>query len=198
MEKDFRVIKPKLTKIIIVEAGTKILGGFNHALSKQALIDLNSLGVEVLLETRVTGIDSSGVRIKTSEGEMTIEAATVLWAAGVKPSPLNKFLKEELDSTGRVHVTENLSLKSHREVYAIGDQVHFETETRKILPGLAPVAIQMGEHAAKNIIRQIRGEMVLPFTYKDKGQMATIGRRLAVMEYKTFKARGMFAWLAWL
>ncbi len=198
MEKDFRVIRPKLTKIIIIEAGKKVLGNFDSRLSEIALNDLNSLGVEVVLETRVIGIDSNGVTIKSISGEKTIAAATVIWAAGVKPSPLNKFLNEELDSAGRVFVTENLSLKNYREVFVIGDQVHFETATKKVLPGLAPVAIQMGEHAAQNIIRQIRGEMALPFTYRDKGQMATIGRRLAVMEYKKFKARGMLAWLAWL
>lgn len=199
MEADFRNISTAHTRVILIEAGKKVLGSFNETLSSNALIDLKKLGVEVMLDTRVTDINSSGVTFSVPDGrEEVILSRTVVWAAGVKPSSINSTLNVPLDRAGRIIVSKKLSLEKFPNLFIIGDQSHFEEDGGNVLPGLAPVAIQMGTHAAKNIIRLIKNEAALDFKYTDKGQMATIGRKLAVMEFKGIKARGMFAWLAWL
>lgn len=199
MEADFRNIDPNKTRVILVEAGPKVLASFNEELSLDAKKDLQNLGVEIMNQTMVTDINATGVALKLPDGkEERIKSRTVVWAAGVKPSAINSTLGVPLDRTGRIIVTENLSLEAAPNVFVIGDQAHFEEEGGRVLPGLAPVAIQMGAHSAKNIIRMIKGEKTREFKYLDKGQMATIGRKFAVMEFKGLKARGTFAWLAWL
>lgn len=199
MEADFRNIDPNKTRVILVEAGPKVLASFNEELSLDAKKDLQNLGVEIMNQTMVTDINATGVALKLPDGkEERIKSRTVVWAAGVKPSAINSTLGVPLDRTGRIIVTKNLSLEAAPNVFVIGDQAHFEEEGGRVLPGLAPVAIQMGAHSAKNIIRMIKGEKAREFKYLDKGQMATIGRKLAVMEFKGLKARGTFAWLAWL
>lgn len=198
MEADFRNIDPNKTRVILVEAGNKVLASFHEELSKDAKEDLKNLGVEVRTQTMVTDINEKGVSLKTPEGsEESIKSRTVVWAAGVKAAAINTTLGVPLDRAGRIIVTENLNIESAENVFVIGDQAHFE-ENGQALPGLAPVAIQMGSHAAKNIIRQLEKKEFKKFRYMDKGQMATIGRKLAVMEFKGLKARGMFAWIAWL
>jgi NADH dehydrogenase len=198
MERDFKNVSPDLARIILVEAGPKVLSSFHEDLSLKTIEDLIELGVEVKINCRVTSINKEFVLIESNGMNEKIPSGTVIWAAGVKPSLLNKQLNEELDRSGRVKVTSFLNLKNYPEVFVIGDQAHFQTETSKVLPGLAPVAIQMGIHSAKNIIRLIEGNSVVAFSYTDKGQMATIGRKKAVMEFKKIRASGMFAWLAWL
>nr|BDT27684.1 NAD(P)/FAD-dependent oxidoreductase [Bacteriovorax sp. HI3] len=199
MEADFRNIDPNKTRVILVEAGPKVLSSFNEELSLDAKKDLQNLGVEIMNQTMVTDINATGVALKLPDGkEERIKSRTVVWAAGVKPSAINSTLGVPLDRAGRIIVTKNLSLEAAPNVFVIGDQAHFEEEGGRVLPGLAPVAIQMGAHSAKNIIRMIKGEKAREFKYLDKGQMATIGRKLAVMEFKGLKARGTFAWLAWL
>lgn len=199
MEADFRNIDPQKTRVVLVEAGAKVLASFHEELSKDAKEDLKNLGVEVMTQTMVTDINETGVSLKLADGkEERIMSRTVVWAAGVKPAAINSTLGVPLDRAGRIIVAKNLSLESAPNVFVIGDQAHFEEEGGRVLPGLAPVAIQMGAHSAKNIIRMIKGESPRDFKYLDKGQMATIGRKLAVMEFKGIKARGMFAWLAWL
>ena len=199
MEADFRNIDPNKTRVILVEAGPKVLASFNEELSLDAKKDLQNLGVEIMNQTMVTDINATGVALKLPDGkEERIKSRTVVWAAGVKPSAINSTLGVPLDRAGRIIVTKNLSLEAASNVFVIGDQAHFEEEGGRVLPGLAPVAIQMGAHSAKNIIRLIKGEKAREFKYLDKGQMATIGRKLAVMEFKGLKARGTFAWLAWL
>lgn len=199
MEADFRNIDPKDTRVVLVEAGVRVLASFHESLSKDARADLVNLGVEVLTEARVTDINSSGVTLSDRTGvEEKISSKTVIWAAGVRPAAINSTLGVPLDHAGRIIVTTKLSLENYSNLFVIGDQAHFDEADGKTLPGLAPVAIQMGTHAAKNIIRLIKNESVRDFKYTDKGQMATIGRKLAVMEFKGIKARGMFAWLAWL
>ena len=199
MGADFRNINPNDTRVILIEAGSKVLGSFDERLSSDAKADLQKLGVEIMTETRVTDITAEGVTYSNAQiGIGTIAARTVVWAAGVKPSKLNAVLGVELDKSGRIIVAKDLSIKDHPQVFVIGDQANFTEESGRVLPGLAPVAIQQGEHAAKNIILRSMSEPGLDFKYTDKGQMATIGRKLAVMEFKGFKARGLFAWLAWL
>lgn len=199
MEADFRNIDPKDTRVILIEAGKRVLASFNETLSTDAKADLKNLGVEVLNEARVTDINANGVVLIDAAGvEQKIASKTVVWAAGVKPSPINATLNVPLDKSGRIIVSKKLSVENYPNLFVIGDQAHFDAAEGKVLPGLAPVAIQMGGHAAKNIIRLIKNEVSLDFKYVDKGQMATIGRKLAVMEFKGMKARGTFAWLAWL
>ena len=199
LEADFRNIDPKDARVILIEAGKRVLAGFNEVLSVDAKNDLINLGVEIITEARVTDINAFGVSYTDqNQNEQKIVSKTVIWAAGVKPAAINSTLNVPLDRVGRIIVTNKLSVESYPNLFVIGDQAHFLEASGNPLPGLAPVAIQMGAHAAKNIIRLIKNESALDFKYTDKGQMATIGRKLAVMEFKGIKARGMIAWLAWL
>ena len=199
LEADFRNIDPKDARVILIEAGKRVLAGFNEVLSVDAKNDLINLGVEIITEARVTDINAFGVSYTDqNQNEQKIVSKTVIWAAGVKPAAINSTLNVPLDRVGRIIVTNKLSVESYPNLFVIGDQAHFLEASGNPLPGLAPVAIQMGAHAAKNIIRLIKNESALDFKYTDKGQMATIGRKLAVMEFKGIKARGIIAWLAWL
>lgn len=191
--KDFDQIDPKTTRIILIEGGPRILPSFDAKLSRQAHEDLEKLGVTIWTQRLVTKINSEGVNI----GAEFIKASTVLWAAGVQPSGLNTTLKVELDPQGRVMIEKDLSLKNFPEVFVLGDQAHFSSEQGP-LPGLAPVAMQQGQHAANNILRDLRGDVRKPFDYFDKGQMATIGRKKAVAQFRKLRFSGSIAWLAWL
>jgi NADH:ubiquinone reductase (H+-translocating) len=193
LSRDFRRIDPRRTRVILIEAGPRILAAFDESLANRATADLESLGVTVWTSTKVTNVDRDGVDL----GEETVAAATILWAAGVAPSELNKSLGVPLDRQGRVIVEQDCSLKDHPEVFVLGDQAHFIYK-EKPLPGLAPVAMQQGRHTARNIKREVAGKPREPFDYTDKGQMATIGRRRAIVEFGRFKFAGFFAWLAWL
>ena len=198
MEADFRNVNPNDTRVVLIEAGEKVLASFHEKLSRDARFDLEKLGVEVLSSTRVTDINATGVTFMQKETTDQVLARTVVWAAGVKPSSINVTLESEMDRAGRLIVGKDLTIEKYPNVFVIGDQAHFEEKNGRVLPGLAPVAIQMGRHAAKNIMRRVQGQTTREFKYTDKGQMATIGRKLAVMEFKGMKARGLFAWLAWL
>ena len=192
--KDFRKIDPNRTRIILVEAGVRILPSFSPELSRKATRSLEELGVQVSTSSKVTGISENGINI----GNEFLHANTVLWAAGVKPSSVNMTLGVPLDSNGRVKVEKDLTLKTFANVFVIGDQANFRTSDNKVLPGLAPVAIQQGRHAAKNIILLENEKMTTQFKYADKGQLATIGRRKAVLEIGRIKLHGFLAWLIWL
>jgi NADH dehydrogenase len=193
LEKDFRNIDPRRTRVVLIEAGKRVLPSFHPDCSARALSDLEKLGVSVWTGTRVTRIDSEGVAM----GEEFLRARTVIWAAGVQPNPLNKELGGELDKSGRIKVQDDLSLPGHPEVFVVGDQAWVE-QNGKPLPGLAPVAMQEGRHAAKNILRAAKGQPTIPFRFRDKGTMATIGRSRAVVEFGKFHFYGFFAWLTWL
>lgn len=193
LSRDFEHIDPSTTRILLIEGGPRILASFDPDLSKQAQRDLEKLGVTVWTERRVTNVTEKGVHI----GEEFIKTSTILWAAGVQPSSLNKVLGVDLDKQGRVIVEKDLSLKNFPEVFVLGDQAHFPTDSGP-LPGLAPVALQQGQHAAKNILRDQRGDVRKPFEYFDKGQMATIGRRKAITQFKQLKMSGFPAWIMWL
>ncbi len=193
LAKDFRNIDPRRTRVILIEAGPRILVAFDESLSQRATTDLESLGVTVWTSTKVTRVDEEGVTL----GNETVQAATILWAAGVAPSELNKSLGVPLDRQGRIVVEQDCSLKHHPEVFIVGDQAHFEQDG-KPLPGLAPVAMQQGRLVGRNIRRELAGKAREPFHYRDKGQMATIGRRRAIVEFGRFKFGGFFAWLTWL
>lgn len=190
---DFRRIDPRRTRVVLIEAGKRVLGGFSEEASAHALRDLEKLGVSVWTGTRVTDVNADGVVM----GKESLRASTVIWAAGVKPSKLNATLGTPLDGAGRVVVNPDLSLPGHPEAFVCGDQAAF-LENGQPLPGLAPVAMQQGRHAAENILRLAKGGSTEPFRYKDKGIMATIGRSRAVVQYGKLLLFGFPAWVAWL
>ncbi|MCK4794659.1 MAG: NAD(P)/FAD-dependent oxidoreductase [Desulfobacteraceae bacterium] len=192
--KDFKNIDPALARIILIEAGPQILPYFSEKLSVRATRDLESLGVQVKTFSQVTNIDTDSVQI----GKEKIYASTIIWAAGVKASDLNKQLGVELDVMGRIIVEPDLSLKKNPEVFVAGDQAHFSYQTGIPLPGIAPVALQQGKFIAKNILREIKGQQRVTFKYFDKGQMATIGRRKAILQIGKVQLSGLIAWLVWL
>lgn len=194
LTKDFRHIDPSRTRVILIEAGPRILAAFHPDLSRKAARDLEDLGVQIWTNTRVTDVRSDSVVL----GDEVIKASTILWAAGVQPSSINKTLDAPLDRAGRVIIEKDLSLKNHSEVFVLGDQSCFPTEDGKSLPGLASVAMQQGVHAAHVILNEIAGKSRTEFKYLDKGQMATIGRRKAIAQIHNLKFSGFFAWLLWL
>jgi NADH dehydrogenase len=193
LSRDFRHIDPKLTRIILIEAGPRILPTFATRLSSRATRDLEQLGVQVWTETFVTDVATHGVQA----GAEHIEARTVLWAAGVRASHLGAALGTKLDGQGRVVVGGDLTIPGHPEVFVAGDLAHFEQDGR-VLPGVATVALQQGRYIARTIRGDVAGRPRSPFVYWDKGQMATIGRRRAVLESGPIRLTGFLAWVAWL
>ncbi|MEE8507884.1 MAG: NAD(P)/FAD-dependent oxidoreductase [Myxococcota bacterium] len=195
LARDFRNIDPKLTRVILVEAGPRILPSFREGQASRATRDLESLGVEVWTASPVTRIDAACIEV----GRERIETFTALWAAGVEPSALNRTLGVSLDAQGRVLVGADLSLPGHPEVFVAGDQAHFSPDSSSSpLPGHAPVAMQQGRFFARTVRRDLRGEPRERFRYVDRGQMATIGRRRAICEIGRFHFGGWFAWITWL
>lgn len=193
LRSDFRSAAHEGARVVLVEAGPRVLPTFSEASSAKALADLRRLGVEVRLDTRVTGIDGHGV--DTSVGR--IPARVTLWAAGVAASPLAKSLGVPLDRAGRVIVNPDLSVPGHPELFVVGDLAAATFEGQPV-PGVAPAAMQGGRHAAAQVLRRVKGEQTEPFAYFDKGSMATIGRAKAVLESGAVKMSGFPAWAAWL
>jgi len=193
LARDFRHIDPRRARVILLEAGPRILPSYPAELSASAVRQLNKLGVDVKMSEAVTGIDLGGVT--TAHGR--IEAHSVLWAAGVAASPLVAALGAELDRQGRARVSAQLTLPGSDNVYVVGDVAHVEQTTGPV-PGVAPAAIQQGRYAAERIRRQLRGEASEPFRYRDKGSLATIGRAAAVADVGRLHFSGAFAWLVWL
>lgn len=190
---DFRAIDPREARIVLVEAGPRILSSLAEASSRRAAKQLSSRGVEVRTGTPVTGICAEGVSL----GSEFIRARTVLWAAGVAASPLARSLGIPLDRAGRAIVEPDLSIPGHPEVFVIGDLSVFLHQTGRPLPGLSPVAMQQGRSAARNIRRSLDGKPRLPFDYSDKGTLAVIGRAAAVAEIAGLRLSGLPAWLVW-
>jgi NADH dehydrogenase len=194
LAKDFRNIDPSLARVILIEAGPRILPMFSEPLVARAVRDLEHLGVQVWTNSAVTKIDADGVEI----GKERLRSATVLWAAGVTASPLGKLAGLEVDRQGRVVVEPDLSVKGNSAVFVAGDQAVFTHQTGKPLPGTAPVAMQQGRYLAKLIRDDVAGLPRKPFHFTDKGQMATIGRSRAIVEVGRMKLAGFKAWLIWL
>ena len=195
LESNFRHINPKRTRIILIEAGPRILPAFDAVLSEHAARELERLGVTIWTNTSVTEVRSDGV----IAGGENIRARTILWAAGVLGNGMNRTLGVELDRQGRVIVEADMSIPGSPDVFVVGDQASFShTADGKALPGLAPVAIQQGKHVAKNIIAEVKGKERKPFVYFDKGIMATIGRTDAVVQSDSVRLTGFFAWLVWV
>jgi NADH:ubiquinone reductase (H+-translocating) len=194
LRRDFRRIDPKSARILLLEAGPRILAAFPPVLSARAEADLIQLGVEVHTAGAVTAIDAEGVQV----GDRRIPARTVFWAAGVQGSSLARSLGVELDRAGRVRVRPDLSIPGAPDVFAAGDIVHLELPGGEPLPGLAPAAIQAGRAAARNILASVTGRPRSPFHYRDKGTMATIGKHKAIARTGRLNLTGYVAWLAWL
>lgn len=194
LSKFYRHIDPKLTRIFIVEAAERILGTFSPELSSKATRELEKLGVQVWTSSMVSDVDADGVQI----GRERIEAATVLWAAGVKASELGAIMGVETDRSGRVMVEADLSLPGRPEVFVGGDQACYTLANGSTLPGMAPAAMQEGRAIGRAILDDLKGKARKPFRYHDKGQMATIGRNRAIVEIGNLKFDGALAWFTWL
>lgn len=195
LSRDFRNIDSTLARVILIEAGPRILPMFSEKLSSKAMRDLEHLGVQTWTNSLVTNIDADGVDIS---GER-IRAATVLWAAGVKAAELGGQSGLVCDRAGRVVVGRDLSIPQHPNVFVAGDQCAFiDPKTNRQLPGMAPVAVQQGRFVADTIRRDLRQESRAEFEFYDKGQMATIGRSRAIAEVGKWEFTGLFAWLVWL
>jgi NADH dehydrogenase len=193
LARDFRHVKTASARVILIEASARVLGAFTDQLSDSARSQLEKLGVAVWTGMKVTSVDADGICV----GSERIHARTVLWAAGVAGSPLARSLGVPLDRAGRVMVEADLTIPGRDDVYVIGDLAHFEIQGT-LVPGVAPAAMQEGSHAAENVARALRGQPRLPFHYRDKGMLATIGRGAAVASIGHVKASGYFAWLLWL
>jgi NADH dehydrogenase len=196
LRRDYRIADTRSARVVLVEATDRLLGTFPESLSRRAEKSLSSLGATTMLNTTVIGVDAGSVQLQLSDGgESRLPARTAVWAAGVTASPLARMLADAAgagtDRAGRATVEPDLTLPGHPEVYAIGDMV---AVTALPLPGLAPVAMQEGRHVARAIKR---GENA-PFHYRDKGNLATIGRSRAVADIKGLHFSGFLAWILWL
>ncbi|WP_152051373.1 NAD(P)/FAD-dependent oxidoreductase [Tautonia marina] len=193
LARDFRRIDPTQARILLLEGGPRVLAAYPEELSESARKQLEQLGVEVRLNSRVTHIDPEGVNI----GDERIEARTVIWAAGVAASPLATGLGAPLDKAGRVKVEPDLTIPGHAEVFVVGDLMA-KFQDGEMVPGVAPAAMQAGRYAAKSLLQQIAGKPRKPFHYVDKGLLATIGRASAVADLRGLTFSGLPAWLLWL
>lgn len=191
---DFRTIDPREARVVLVEAGPRVLSAFPPALSAAARAALDRLHVDIRLGLPVSRCDESGVTI----GDEHLPAATIVWAAGVAASPAAKWLGEEPDRVGRVLVGPDLAVPGHPEIFVVGDTAHATGRDGKPLPGLAPVAKQQGAYVARVLRARLAGRPAPPpFRYRDWGTMATIGRRAAVADFGWLRLDGTLAWLMW-
>jgi NADH dehydrogenase len=190
---EFRQFDPRNARVVLVEGTDRVLPPYPPELSERARLQLERLGVTVWLGRRVTGIDAQGVQL----GADRLEARTVVWCAGVAASPLGASLGVPLERGGRVIVEPDLTVPGHPEIQVVGDLAHLPGHQPPV-PGIAPAAKQMGRHAARNILAALAGRPVLPFRYRDYGQLATIGRSKAVAMFGTLRIWGWLAWVTWL
>lgn len=194
LARDFRSIDPRQTRVILVEAGPRILPAFDPKLASRAMRDLEALGVQVWSGARVTDVSAEGVVI----GNEQIASSTVLWAAGVRAADVGKTLGVPVDEVGRVIVGADLTIPGHREVFVAGDLARCAGPDGKPLPGVAVVAMQQGFYTADTIRGDLAGRPRVPFRYRNLGQLATIGRSRAICEIFGLKLSGWFAWWVWL
>ena len=201
LKNDFRHLRPSEAKILLVEGKDRILPTYPPNLSNKAVASLEKLGVTVQTNTFVTKIDEGTVTLKSGEEEQQLQSKTIVWAAGVKASPMGRILAEragaDLDRMGRVIVESDLTLPNCPDILVIGDLAHFDHQTGEPLPGVAQVAMQQGQYAAELIQARNKQKQLAPFSYRDKGNMAVIGRNAAVAEIKGLHLSGLLAWLIW-
>ena len=206
VRRDFRRIDTTRAKIILLDVSPRILGTFPLELAADAAEALQNLGVTIQMNALVKDVQSDRVVVQIGERIETIVTRNIIWAAGVQASPLGKILADqsgaEIDRAGRVKVEPDCSIKCHREVFVIGDLAHFTVKGTEgkdsLLPGVAPVAMQQGRYVARLITSRLKRETLPPFEYKDKGSMATVGRKFAIVNLKRMKFGGFGAWLFWL
>ena len=194
---EFRTFDPSSVRVVLLDGGSEPLATFGDELSGRAARELEHLGVELRMGARVVGVDAAGVDFTDAGGDRSrLDAYTTVWAAGVEAPPLAQELARaagaEQDRAGRVAVLPDLSLPGHPEVFVVGDMMALEK-----LPGVAEVAIQGGLHAAKTIVRGLRGEPSEPFKYRDLGSAATVGRFRSVVDFKGIHLSGFPGWVVW-
>jgi NADH dehydrogenase len=194
LPKDFPRLDFGAVRVVVVEGRSRVLDSFHPHLAQIAATVLRRRGVQLMLGRTVLHADPNGVSL---DDGTRIEAATVIWTAGVRASPLGGQISAHVARSGRVPVRSTLQLQGHDEVQVVGDLAEVE-ERGEVLPMLAPVAIQQGEHAARNIVALLRGDMTTPFHYRDKGTMATVGRNVAVVQLGRIRVAGFVGWLMWL
>ncbi|MGQ0712513.1 MAG: NAD(P)/FAD-dependent oxidoreductase [Gemmatimonadaceae bacterium] len=193
MKKDFRRIDTRKTRVVLLEGGARVLPSFPESLSAQAHKDLEALGVEVRTNALVSRVERDAVWV----GDIRIPTRTVFWAAGNAASPIGESLGVRHDRAGRVEVDPDLSLPEQPEVFVVGD-LAIVTQDGKQVPAVAPAAMQMGTAAARNIRNDLRGDPRVPFRYRNKGDLATIGRYKAIADFGRFHVTGRLAWWFWL
>jgi NADH dehydrogenase len=205
LRRDFRAINPREGRVLLVEMADRVLTSFPPSLSARAARSLEHLGVTPLLRRTVVEIDDESVTVESPDGaQERIPARTVIWAAGVTAAPLARRIAEgtgvEVDRAGRMTVEPDLTLPGHPEVFALGDMVRVRGEDGRVQPllGVAPVAMQQGRYAAKVVKARLRGQEHKPFRYRDKGNLATIGRARAVADLHAIRLSGFPAWVTWL
>ena len=193
LKSSFRKIDPGSARIILVDQAPRILGAFEEELSEKARKHLEGLGVEVRLGHGIEQIDENGVVL----GGERIASKTVIWTAGVAASPVGKWLKAETDRAGRVRIEKDLTVAGQQNIFVLGDTASLE-QNGKPLPGVAQVAMQQGNYAGRLIRRRVAGKKDLPpFRYFDKGNMAVVAGRYAIVQSGKFKLSGLFGWLPW-
>lgn len=193
LPRDFRNIDTRQARVVLIEAGQRVLASFDNDLSVYALKALERLGVEVELGVPVSECTVEGVVY----GDRKLAAATIIWAAGVQASPAAQWLGVAADRAGRVVVEPDLTIPSHPEIFVIGDTAAVSDPEGKPVPGIAPAAKQQDRYVAETIRGRLRNEQALPFRYKHDGSLATIGKRLAVIDFGRIKLRGAIAWWIW-
>jgi NADH dehydrogenase len=191
---DFRNIDPRQAQVVLIEAGPRILPSFSERLSDSARRQLEKLGVQTITNQLVTACDQMGVTLKDGS---RIHAATIIWAAGIMASPAAKWLKAHSDRAGRVVVEARLHLPGHSNVFVIGDTASVTDARKRLVPGVAPAAKQMGRHVARAILARLKGREPEHFIYRDYGDLATIGRKSAVAHFGRFSIAGLPAWFLW-
>jgi NADH dehydrogenase len=190
---DFRSIDTQKARVVLIEAGSRVLAGFPDDLSAYAQRSLESLGVEVILGQAVTECSADGVMY----GGKNLPAKTLIWAAGVRASPAAEWLNAPADRAGRLEIGPDLTVPGHPDIFAIGDTVVIAGPDGKPVPGIAPAAKQEGRYVAKMIAARLRGETLAPFRYRHAGSLAQIGKRKAVIDFGRVKLRGAIAWWLW-
>jgi NADH:quinone reductase (non-electrogenic) len=194
MPGDFRNIDTRKSRVILLEAGPRLLPAMPQRSSARARLDLERLGVDVRTGATVTGVDADGARV----GDELIRTRNVFWAAGIQASPLGAMLGAPVDRAGRVIVRDDLSVPGHPELFVAGDLASVKRPDGSLVPGVAPAAMQEGRHAARNALRNFNAETTEPFHYYNKGDLATIGRNRAIAVFGRVEVAGYPAWLLWL
>jgi NADH dehydrogenase len=202
LRREVQISEPTRSQILLLDGAERVLPGYPEKLSERCARSLARLGVTVRTNAEVVDLRKDGVTLRTGTATETVQAHTLLWAAGVKASSLGQSLAEatgaELDRAGRVMVASDLTVPGHPEIFVIGDLSHFAHQTGAPLPGIAPVAMAQGRYVAQVIRERVAGKVVKPFRYRDKGQLATIGRAAAVADFRWIRFSGYLAWLLWL